>query len=167
MPDSPVVNEVEQPTKSKAEAVAEVVRMRDELKKKAEQQFSGAASAATATMLLDKTEAERQNPGKRIRWVSLRNEQKAQIRQQSGYVRLAAEEGGRQVGSLVLMALPAEEHARRVEQIKKNTQERVVAHNKEAEQMAEGIAKELRDRHGISISPEHIYGQVAGESGRR
>lgn len=166
MPESPAVNETETKTKSKAEAVAEIARMREQIKKAAESQFSGAAPAATATMMLDMTEAERLHPEKKIRWVSLRNEQKAQMRQASGYVRLSAEEGGRQVGNLVLMALPRAEYERRIAEIKKINQDRLTIHNKEAEGIAEGLARELRDKHHIDVSAEQIYGRLAGDPRR-
>lgn len=166
MPESTVATEVEKETPSKAEAVKKILEMKEQLKKAAEAQFTGAAPAATATMLLDKTQAEKLNPEHRVRWVSLRNEQKAQMRVNSGYVRLSAEEGGRQVGNLVLMKLPREEHERRVAAIKKLNQDRLSVHNREAEAMAEQIAKELRDNHGISVRPETLLGERAGEPRR-
>jgi hypothetical protein len=166
MPETPSapVTSPEQPkeTPSKAEAIAKILEMRKQLEKQAAQEYSGARSNATATMMLDKSEAEALNPGSRVRWVSLKNATKATARQASGYTRLSVEEGGRQVGDLVLMKLPAAEHARRVEQIKKLTQERVNAHNREAENMAENLARELRDRHGIDVKPEMLYGPNAG-----
>lgn len=170
MPDVPSapVTVPEQPkeTPSRSEAVQKIVEMRDQLKRQAEMAHSGAASNATATMLLDKTDAERLNPGKRLRWVSIRNAQKAAMRQATGYERVPAEEGGRQVGDLILMRLPGEEHAKRVHAIKELTQARLDAHNKESEQIAEGLARELRDRHGIKIRPEDLFGPKAGTPSR-
>jgi hypothetical protein len=166
MPETPATNEQPKETPSKAEAIAKIKELQSQLQRQANQEYSGAASNATATMMLDKSEAEKLNPGSRVRWVSLRNEQKAAARQASGYVRLAAEEGGRQVGSLVLMKLPAEEHARRVKQIDQLTQDRLHAHEKEAENMAVSLARELRDNHGIRVDPEKLFGPRAGEPRR-
>lgn len=166
MPETPVANEQPKEQLSKAEALAKVIKLREQLQHQAAQEFSGAAPAATATLLLDKSEAEAKNPGKRVRWVSLKNEMRAAARIAGGYTRLSAEEGGRQVGNLVLMVLPAEEHVRRVEQIKKLTKDRLDAHNREAEGMAEAMSRELRDRHGINIPPEQLFGPRAGEPRR-
>lgn len=164
-PETPAVT-AEPESPSRTEAVRKIEEMKAELKRRAEQQFSGAASNASAGMMLDMDEAKRLHPGDRVRWVNVANAQKAQVRQASGYQRILAEEGGRQVGNLVLFKLPAEEHQRRVEKIKQLTQERLNAHNREAEVMAEGIAKELRDRHGIHVEPETIFGQRGGDPRR-
>jgi len=163
MSEQPEVEKQPEDKLSKGAAVSQILALREQLKKQNEARFSGAAPMATATMLLDKSEAERLNPEHRVRWVSLKNAQKAIMRQASGYERISAEEGGRQVGDLALMRLPAEEHARRVERIKMLNRDRLSVHNKEAEQMAEAIAKELRDRHGISVSAEKIFGEQGGD----
>jgi len=154
--------QAEEAKPSRAEAIAKIKEMRAQLdRQEAVSGPSGAKPGATYTMLLDKSKTEELHPGHKIRWVNLRNDAKVQQRQVSGYERVPEVEGGRQVGNLALFKLPAEEHARRVEQIKKLNKDRLNAHNREAEAMAESIAKALRDNHGINVKPEHLYGERA------
>lgn len=150
----------EQPaaTPSKAEAIAKIVEMRKALERQGALEHSGAASNATATTMLDKAEAESLNPGKRLRWVNVRNAEKAQLRQASGYERVPESEGGRQVGNLALFRLPGAEYDRRVAKIAKLGKDRLEVHNKQAEQFAEKVARELRDKHNIDVNPEQIFG---------
>lgn len=117
---------------------------------------SGAIPMMPKQMLLDASEVQEKKEDRRLRWVNVGNAEKAQARQAQGYVRVPVAEGGRQVGNLALFELPREEYERRVAAQRKLNKDRLSAHKAEAEQMAENIARELRDRHGISIDAERI-----------
>jgi hypothetical protein len=57
--------------------------------------------------MLDARAVQAKHPDKHVRWVSIREDEKAEARKEEGYVRLTSEEGGRQIGKeLVLMAIP-------------------------------------------------------------
>lgn len=117
---------------------------------------SGAVPLAPKGMLLDARDVQEKFPDKKVRWCSTANKEKMELRQASGYRRIPDVEGGRQVGNLVLMELPREEHDRRVKANEKQNKDRLTQHNREAEQMADNVAKELRDRYGVTISAEKL-----------
>lgn len=118
---------------------------------------SGAVPNTPKGHLLDLTEVQRKHPGKRVRFVNVANKEKAQKRTEvDGYERVPESEGGKQVGNLVTMAIPRPVYEERVAKIAKMNKERMVAHNKEVERMAEGVARELRDRHGIQVDAERL-----------
>lgn len=97
------------------------------------------------------------HPDKHLRWVNIKDPQKAESRQMDGYVRLTPEEGGRQLGSeLALFAAPkASVEARKAFQEKRN-RELLTAHVGEMEQAAQSLARELRDQHGFDVNEKDI-----------
>lgn len=117
---------------------------------------SGAVPLTPKAKLLDAAEAESMHPGKRLRWVNVQNVEKTQLRQSEGYERLPVAEGGRQVGNLALFALPRQEYDRRVADVARRNNERLSAHKNEVENMAESVARALRDNHGIRVDAERI-----------
>jgi hypothetical protein len=133
----------------------------DELlaKKKAEleRHVPGATVLTPKEQMLDARDVEKRHPDKAIRWVNIRDPQKAATRQLEGYVRLSEEEGGRTIGDeLALMGAPREHIEAQREAIRRVTFERLNAHNNEMEQIAEGVAKVMRDRYGMSVDPKRI-----------
>lgn len=137
---------------SRAEAIANIQAIREKLKR---QEAIAGPSGADPNMrradMLDASDVQALHPDKRIRWGSLRNEAKMQRRQAEGYERLSLADGGRQVGNLVLMGVSREIYERKVEQDRQLRKERLRAHQTEVEKAAEGIAKALRDQHGVKI----------------
>jgi hypothetical protein len=73
-----------------------------------------------------------------------------------GYERVPLAEGGRQVGNLAPFALPKEKYQERVAEITRKNKERLESHKTEVERIAEGVARELRDKHGISVNAGRI-----------
>jgi hypothetical protein len=131
--------------------------MRDKLKRQEDLLGpSGASPNAKRADMLDESELQAANPDKRYRWGSLRNEQKMQRRLNEGYERVPVTEGGRQVGNLVLLAVPREVHDRKVAADKALREARLHAHKGEVEKMAEAVAKELRDKHGFKINSKEF-----------
>jgi hypothetical protein len=117
---------------------------------------SGLIPLAPKQQLLDARQIEKDNPDKRFRWVNVHNSERAQLRQAQGYERVPVAEGGRQVGNLALFAVPRQKYDERVAQLEKTNKERLTAHQTEVERIADGVAKELRDRHGIKVDAERI-----------
>lgn len=142
-------------TPSRAEAIAKIKEMREALKRQeATTGPSGAMPNSPTGMILDASGVQAGHPDKRFRWVSVN---KAARRQVEGYQRVPEVEGGKQVGNLILMALPRDVYEARVAALKKVNAERLTAHVKEVEEVAEGVAKYLRDKHGVSVKPEEFF----------
>lgn len=146
-------------TTSKSEAIAKIKEMREALKRaEAKTGSSGAMPQSPSAMILDAEDVKEMHPDSRLRWVSIT---KAARRLAMGYVRIPEAElpqgfGPAQKGQLILMKLPREVYEQRVEEIKRVTRERLTAHNREAEEVAEGLAKMARDQYGVSLRAEDI-----------
>jgi hypothetical protein len=118
---------------------------------------SGAIPRTPKQLMLDARDVEAKNPDKYVRWVNVRDPQKAQGRIMDGYEVMTEEAGGRSLGgSLKLMAIPRERHLERIAANKAAHKLRLQAHKTEMQQLAEGIARELRDKHGINVDAERI-----------
>lgn len=133
----------------------------DDLKKKLEQveatTVPGAPTLTPKQQMLDASDVEKRHPDKVIRWVNIRDPQKAASRQVEGYVRLSEAEGGRHLGNdLALMAIPRRQHEAKVAAIAKLNDDRLNAHRREMESVAESVAKQMRDRYGVSIDASRI-----------
>ena len=156
-PATPVTTEQPKETPSKAEVLAKIKDLQAQLKRQeATTGPSGAMPLTPTAVLLDASAAQKNHPDKRLRWVSVH---KAQRRQMEGYVAVPeteAEGVGTRKGNLILMALPRAEFERRVEAQKKANADRLQAHNREVEEVAEGIARTLRDKHGVNVRTEDI-----------
>jgi hypothetical protein len=143
----------EKETISKAEAKARIAEMQKELEAiERKEGRSGAVPLGPKGKLLEANEVEDALPHKRLRWVNI-NSDKAQIRQNTGYERVAIGDGGRQVGNLALFAIDRQEYERRVELQAEVNRKRLEAHKAEVSEMAESVAKLLRDRHGVNVNP--------------
>lgn len=118
---------------------------------------SGAVPRTPKQLMLDASEIEKGDPEHKYRWVNVRDPQKAQARIMEGYTPIAEGEGGRTLGgALKLMKIPREVHLARIADQKREHKLRLNAHRTELENLAEGIARELRDRHGINVDAERI-----------
>jgi len=122
------------------------------------QTYGGAPSRAPRQQMLDASKVQEAHPDKHVRWVGIRDPQKAESRQLDGYQRLTSEEGGKQIGNeLVLMAAPKELVEERIAGERRLNRERLEAPKRMMQEAAEGIAKELRDRHGINVDSSRIF----------
>lgn len=113
---------------------------------------SGVIPNAPKAALLNVDSVQLRHPTKRIKWVNVKNTEKAQLRESTGYTRLPITEGGRQVGDLALFSLPRDVYEARVKDVEEKNKARLQAHKTEVEAAAEGIMRELRDRHGIKAN---------------
>lgn len=119
----------------------------------------GATPRAPRQQMLDSAKAvQDRHPDKRVRWVNMRDPQKVESRQMDGYQRLTSEEGGKQLGNeLVLMAAPRELVEAREANERQINRDRLEAPKRMMQEAAEGIARELRDRHGINVDPSRLF----------
>lgn len=118
----------------------------------------GAVPRTPRQLMLDASAVQEKHPDKHLRWVNIKDPQKAESRQMDGYTRLTSEEGGKQLGSeLVLMGAPRELVEARIADERKLNRERLEAPKRMMQEAAEGIARELRDNHGINVDPSRIF----------
>jgi hypothetical protein len=117
----------------------------------------GANVLTPKAQMLDASDVQARHPDKALRWVNIRDPQKAASRQLEGYETLSESEGGRRLGDeLALMAAPRDQIEAKREAIRRVTAERLTAHNDEMEQIADNVAKVMRDRYGVTVDPKRI-----------
>lgn len=136
-----------------SETTGEVLKKLDTAEAKVE---VGLPSLTPKQKLLDAQDVQKKFPGKRVRWVSATFAEKMTARKLSGYEAVPEKDGGRRVGNLVLMFCPVETYNERVRSIRKLNEERLQQHNREMEMMAESQARFLRDKMGITVTPERL-----------
>ncbi|HEY6022405.1 MAG TPA: hypothetical protein VIY48_21860 [Candidatus Paceibacterota bacterium] len=121
------------------------------------QQLSGAPSLTPKEVMLDISDLKAQHPDKYFRWVNIKSPGNADVRRVNGFIRVPESEGGRQLGDeLALFVCTAANRDRQLANFKRLNESRLQAHKADVEQLAEGIAKELRDKHGIKINAERL-----------
>ena len=101
------------------------------------------------------------NPDKHYRFVNVGDEEKAQARIDDGYKAVSEDEaekhGARtEIGNTRLMELPREKADARRRELAELTNSRLKAHERDVREVIEGVAKELRDKHGLRIPVERL-----------
>ena len=117
---------------------------------------SGAIPRTPKQMLLDIREIQEKDPDYHYRFVQIGSPEKAQGRIIEGYRMVPEDEGGRVIGNLALMKIPRAKRDERVARQDAISARRLDEHNDEMLRAAESVAKELRDKHGIRMSPEEL-----------
>jgi len=146
---------IETPTTADRKAV--ITEIKKKLDRSEAKSTPGAAILAPKQRLLDARDVERRHPDKRVRWVSLKNPDKMLSREMEGYSILPKEEGGKRLGEdLVLMSIPRERYEARVKAQDKLTMARTKQHKTEMVALAERLARELKDAHGIDINVDRL-----------
>ena len=152
------IDELKAAKNEKKDSEVSLKEMQDKLKRLEETSGrSGAISRTPKQMMLDARELEQKDPEHHYRFVSSRDPQKVQGRIMEGYAKVPESEGGRDLGGLILMKIPRRQYESRVANETRITKERLSAHTKEMRTAAESVAKELRDKHGISVPMERIF----------
>ena len=117
---------------------------------------SGAIPRTPKQMMMDVSDLTAKDPNHHYRWVSTA-EGKMQSRVVEGYERVSESDGGRSLGAnLVLMRIPRDRAEARSHRQRATTDRRLDSHNTEMMRLAEGVSKELRDRHGIKVPAERL-----------
>ncbi len=127
------------------------------LKRQEEKSVAGANILTPKQQLLDATACQALNPDLRVRWVSLRNADKALSRKVEGYEIIDEKKGGKRLGDdLVLMGIPREKYDAKIRAQERINKERLKQHKSEMLAVAEQMARQLRDRHGIDIPLDRL-----------
>lgn len=135
----------------------ELREMREKLgRDEAKNGNSGAIPNTPKHILLDGSEIEAKNPEHSIRFVNTSDPSKVARRIRQGYEKVPESEGGKTVGNLAAFRIRKEDKARLDAQLKKLNEDRLNAHVREMEQMAESEARRLHDRHGINVRAEDL-----------
>lgn len=143
--------------------VQELKEQKEKLAKAEANTVPGASLMSPKQNLLNASDVEAAHPDMRVRWLNTKNAEKVITRQAEGYVRLSETEGGRSLGGeMALFAIPKAQHEARVKRQEQMNQDRLVQHERDAERMADAIARELRDKHGISVSPDKLMSPKVG-----
>lgn len=124
--------------------------------KEAKSGLGGAIARTPKEMLLDASDVEAKDPDHHYRFVNVTDTQKGQRRIVEGYRVVPEAEGGRTLGGLTLMKIPRKQAEARIARQDELSRRRLDVHNAEMEQAAEGMSRQLRDRHGINVPPERL-----------
>lgn len=122
------------------------------------QTVPGARSRLPKERMLDATEIAAKDPDHHYRFVNVKDNNKAVSRIEEGYSKVPQEEGGRSLGDeLTLMKIPRRKVEERREREVRTNEARMTAHVTEVSQIAESVAKVLRDQHGIRVDTSRIF----------
>lgn len=135
----------------------ELKAQREALTREEEKSVPGVQIRTPRARLLDARSVQEKHPDKHIRWVSTRDDEKAEARKEDGYTRLTSEEGGKSVGKeLALFSIPKKEAEARIAANKKKNEVLLNAHKSAMENEAESAARFLRDNKGMSVSAKEL-----------
>lgn len=135
----------------------ELKAQRAALTRTEEREVPGVQIRTPRARLLDARDVQAKHPDKHVRWVSMRDDEKAEARKEDGYTRLTSEEGGRIVGKeLALFSLPKKEADARIDAQRKKNAVMLDAHKSTMENEAESAARYLRDNKGMSVSAKEL-----------
>lgn len=101
------------------------------------------------------------NPDKHYRYVNIADDEKAQGRLDDGYKPVSEAEAEKhgvraEIGTTRLMEIPREVADARRREIDETTRHRLKAHERDVREAVEGVARELRDKHGLSIPVDRL-----------
>lgn len=127
------------------------------LKEKEGREVPGLQMRTPRQRVLDAREVQAKHPDKRVRWVNIKDPEKAEARKEEGYKRLTSEEGGRQIGDQsALFAIPEAEARAKDHEIKQENLARMNAHKAAMQRAAEEGARALRNKAGLNVSAERL-----------
>lgn len=111
----------------------------------------GAASLSPKEQLLNSEEAKKQNPDSNVRWLSLRNKEKLDVRMEEGYEKIPESEGGRQLGdSMALFRIPRQLSDARIKRQEAATRARAGSVREVYSELGARMAHKLKKEHGLS-----------------
>lgn len=127
------------------------------LRRQEEKEVPGLRIRTPRQRILDASEVQAKHPDLHVRWVNIKDPEKAEARREDGYRRLTSEEGGKQIGDqAALFAIPKEQAELKRREIREENEARLNAHKAEMRRAAEQGARDLRDGHGLSVSAERL-----------
>lgn len=135
----------------------ELKKQREAVDRVEEKEVPGVRVRTPRARMLDAREVQAKHPDKHIRWVSTRDDEKAEARKEDGYTRLTSEEGGKSIGKeLALFSIPKKEAEARIQDQKDKNQVLLNAHKVAMQNEAESAARFLRDQKGMKVSAEEL-----------
>lgn len=150
----------ETPSKSAAaEALRQLAKALDNTERKTGR--SGAVPRMPKQRMYNIDKLKEANPDKHYRYVNVQDDEKAQARIDDGYVAVSDAEAEKhgvraEIGSTRLMELPREQAEARRRELAEITNSRLKAHERDVREAVEGVARELRDKHGLNIPIERL-----------
>lgn len=127
------------------------------LREKENKEVPGLKLRTPRQRILDAREVQAKHPDKHVRWVNIKDPEKAEARKEDGYQRLTSEEGGRQIGDqAALFAIPKEQAESKRDEIRQENLARLDAHKASMMRAAEEGARTLRDKAGLNVSAERL-----------
>lgn len=128
-----------------------------ELRRVEEKTIPGLVIRTPKQRLLNAHEVQMKHPDKHVRWVNIKDPEKAEARKEEGYQRLTSEEGGKQIGDQgALFAIPRAVAEEKRKAIRDENSRRLNAHVNDMRAAAEAGARMLRDQAGLSVSAERL-----------
>ncbi len=122
----------------------------------------GALSRTPKQAMINAKGLEDENPDKHYRYLSTANKDRMPLRTHAeGYRPVSEEEAEKagvnaRLGNLILAEQPRKVHDQRVAAQNAENERRLKAHETSMEQVAESVARTLRDKHGMSIDAERL-----------
>lgn len=140
---------------SGAESATDIKKKLDRIEAK---EIFGAPSRLPKEMMLDASDAQARHPELHLRFVNIKDPNKAAGRLAEGYRRLSDEEGGRHLGDeLALFGISREVVERKRELQRQRNEMLLTQYKHEMEGAVEAVARELRDRHGVNVDTDRIF----------
>jgi hypothetical protein len=151
----------EESKETRADLKRKLKDIADKLNRLEGQKRSGARERLPKGRMLDARPLEEKDREHYYRYENTDDAGRMQTMVDDGFVAVPekeAEDAGvrAQVGELRLIRQPMEKRVEEVERQKELARSRLEAHKQDMQKAAEGVAKELRDRYGYSISAEDI-----------
>lgn len=119
-------------------------------KRQEELTIPGANILTPRQQMLDASDVAKKHPELHLRWVNIRDPNKASARKLQGYSTEPLGSDSRRLGDeMVLMAVPKALAEQRRQQYKKLADDRLAENRNEFEAAVEAMARHLRDNHGL------------------
>jgi len=132
-------------------------KMKKALEHEEAKTYGGAPSRTPKNQMLDVNDLQKERPDKRVRWIQTGNKEKAMSRKADGYEVIPESEGGRTVGGLSIAQTSRENYEARTAEAKRIHEHRLKEHKTEVQRAVQGVVRELRDRHGITVDEKRIF----------
>lgn len=145
---------VNRPAERRADLEAQIA----ELQRQENREVPGApVLTPKGDMLRIPDELRAANPESHFRFIATKDPNKVAQRKAEGYQILSESEGGRRLGDgLALAKLPKERAAAREAAQQELNRARLAESKRDVERVAEAVARELRDRHGLNIPVKRL-----------
>lgn len=119
---------------------------------------SGAVPEMPKNMLLDASDVQAKDADHHYRYINVKSADNAMLRKRQGYEIVPEGEGGHRLGDELALARTSQDNYRaRQAHFEKVGKERLQAHKTEVQRVVEGVVRELRDKHGISVNEKRLF----------